>query len=89
MPPRIFGLEPPLTLCLWLCILYIRLANQVASGVREYHMIFKGVQGQKKFENPCTKLIIRAITFDVTQLTRPYGTSTLPTDGRLTTSITR
>jgi len=52
MPPRIFGLEPPLTPCLWLCILYFGLANQVASGVREYHMICKGVQGLKKFENP-------------------------------------
>ena len=50
--PRIFGLELPLTLCLWLCILYFRLANQVASGVREYHIICKGVQGLKKFENP-------------------------------------
>jgi len=48
--PRIFGLELPLTLCLWLCILYFGLANQVASGVREYHMIW--VQGLKKFENP-------------------------------------
>jgi len=50
--PRSFGLELPLTLCLWLCILYFGLANQVASGVREYHMICKGVQGLKKFENP-------------------------------------
>jgi len=37
-------------------ILYFGLANQVASAFREYHMICKGVQGLKKFENPWCRI---------------------------------
>ena len=84
MPPRIFGLEPPLTPCLWLYILYFGLANQIASGIREYHMLCKGVQGLKKFENPGRISLAGTTTDRMTIQTAYLGFSTMPSATKLT-----